>query len=750
MVSAADNDISTWCCSYRSLITSTRGNPKHPTDPVSLSIPDEPFQSAYFPQINQLQMSLLIRVLTYIPKSVYFAAANAKLANLLHEEKGVEGCGFFSKVGGSRFHLLGKISRLAFALFLAPIFVIPVNTKYLQRILKAAWFWERSQPNKAILAAPPGGGSMAKFHPTGYRPTFVVKVQPGFGRPIEWEQIRYPDQTIPYTAISYPFEKARDSSALPETSSSSTSPNGSLAAGISSASPDPGLVERRDVAVRLLEAYVKILHPPTTILDDATTRSTPSSAWAEYIWIDELCLSEGPRVDKTEENRAIRNNELGRLADIFSGADKVVIFCDTPGCNHTSLDCPWSHRLFTIGEVFSAQAVTLMIRSESSNGFILNHQTGRQFRRSIQNSAELRDDALHLHTIMKWAPDPVDSQPMIHSLIVEALRRDDLGGYINHNQLGRALNGLLARRAQLEDVPGKDGWSDLCWLLELNQGHYNAASLAAVCSLDAGSDRTTRAPLRHPWLGKPVLPEPGTERLEPLVTAIPIVNPLSSQLVASALNIVGPKIVGLPPFPRRDKHALYTHKELRGVLLLTWFTFFRILSHNLNMVFVYGGSWLRIRLTFFLVGATQLVAETTCLDCEGWVHLDEETWGEDPSLKLGKLDRRLSQLKEWGHPGQQPVPKWHPSVDSNQATLVDLANGIFTRVHTLHKPKVVLPLAVHGSGITCMLLDRPEDSRVGSERVGMANLPPYILAQTKRAASVVVASSEAPGADGHP
>ncbi|KAF9450880.1 hypothetical protein P691DRAFT_725090 [Macrolepiota fuliginosa MF-IS2] len=304
--------------------------------------------------------------------------------------------------------------------------------------------------------------------------------------------------------------------------------------------------------------------------------------------------------------------------------------------------------------------------------------------------------------------------------------------------LGRGLNGLLARRARLEDVPGRDGWADLCWLLELNQGHFNAATLAAVCSLEAGSDRNTDVALCHPWLGRPVLPEPGTERLEPLVTAIPIANSLPSQPAASALNIVGPKIVGVAPFPRRDRYALYTHKELRGLLLLSAIAFLIGNFYHFNMIATRGASAWRLWFNFFTIGALKLVAETTCLVCDGWVYLDATTWGKDPSLKLGGLDCRLRQLVKWGDPSGQPVPRWHAPSNSTPASIVDLKNGVYTRVDLLRKPNAMLPLAVHGSGITCMLLNRPEDYTLGSERVGMVNLPPYILAQAKRAASVVI------------
>jgi len=45
-------------------------------------------------------------------------------------------------------------------------------------------------------------------------------------------------------------------------------------------------------------------------------------------------------------------------------------------------------------------------------------------------------------------------------------------------------------------------------------------------------------------------------------------------------------------------------------------------------------------------------------------------------------------------------------------------------------------LAVHGTGVTCMLLNRPDGAEKVAEKVGMVNLPPYILAQTEKCGSL--------------
>ncbi|KAF8175682.1 hypothetical protein K438DRAFT_1847521 [Mycena galopus ATCC 62051] len=55
----------------------------------------------------------------------------------------------------------------------------------------------------------------------------------------------------------------------------------------------------------------------------------------------------------------------------------------------------------------------------------------------------------------------------------------------------------------------------------------------------------------------------------------------------------------------------------------------------------------------------------------------------------------------------------------------------------------MVPLAIHGSGVTCMLLERSEDvakdPTFSARKVGMANLPSYILSQTIKTGTIYVA-----------
>ncbi|KAF8995543.1 hypothetical protein BDQ17DRAFT_1250534, partial [Cyathus striatus] len=301
---------------------------------------------------------------------------------------------------------------------------------------------------------------------------------------------------------------------------------------------------------------------------------------SEYIWLDEFCLSDKQEADPDaiQEQRTL---QLGRLADIFRGASKVVVFCHERDCDHSSSTCPWGSRIFALSEILHAAKIVRMTRSAAPKrvGLLQTHiynEPARLLRRSIQIRAE-SDKQLHLQMVMQnaGAPDAFSQQDSIHSLLVEAIRRDDAGNFRQHNLLGKSLNGLLPRRARLGDLQGKDGWADLSWLLELNQGFYNAAGLAAVSSLkgsdaesdDSGGDSDSVVidfPIRHPWLGKPILPSPGLERLRPVVTAYPVRNP-ESEGAPSALNIVEPTTVHIDQMPRRDPDGFYHNGNIEAL-----------------------------------------------------------------------------------------------------------------------------------------------------------------------------------------
>ncbi|KIJ32758.1 hypothetical protein M422DRAFT_126287, partial [Sphaerobolus stellatus SS14] len=132
------------------------------------------------------------------------------------------------------------------------------------------------------------------------------------------------------------------------------------------------------------------------------------------------------------------------------------------------------------------------------------------------------------------------------ALIVEAIVRDEAGNFIDRNYLGKALNGLLPRQARVQDLRGKDGWEDLAWLLELNQGFYNTTGLAAVRSVAEFNVPSYR------WLGKPMPPKEGSERLETIVTSFPVRVQLNDGRIDPALFFMGPRTILLDQSLQRD------------------------------------------------------------------------------------------------------------------------------------------------------------------------------------------------------
>ncbi|KAJ6472474.1 hypothetical protein C8R45DRAFT_835828 [Mycena sanguinolenta] len=218
----------------------------------------------------------------------------------------------------------------------------------------------------------------------------------------------------------------------------------------------------------------------------------------QYIWLDEFCISSAGLDDIADKPKIKeQRRELGRMADIYRYAAEVVVFCHTKNCDHTDvLNCAWSQRIWTIAEILNAQSVTTMIMSRKLSAKFtarLYHQSGHVFREALQARAA-QANKWHLYVQQSDHGGAAPLQVVIQALVVEAIRRDESSGFMNHQELGRALNGLLPRRARLEDL-NRGGWADLAWLLELNQAFYNAAALAAVCSIISDPDEVHCVPV---------------------------------------------------------------------------------------------------------------------------------------------------------------------------------------------------------------------------------------------------------------
>ncbi|KAJ6566944.1 hypothetical protein B0H19DRAFT_900174, partial [Mycena capillaripes] len=133
----------------------------------------------------------------------------------------------------------------------------------------------------------------------------------------------------------------------------------------------------------------------------------------------------------------------------------------------------------------------------------------------------------------------------------------------------------------------------------------------------------------------------------------------------------------------------------------------------------------------------ELLVSTMFSERMGWIFLGDSEWGdiETTQDKLGYLDSNLRKLKPWGK--SQLVPKWQDPTKRPciPGKFVDLENGIYVEGTVVERPNVLVPLAIHGNGVTCVPLRRGSRSHekvFGAQKVGIANFPPHILAQTTK------------------
>ncbi|KAK0185588.1 hypothetical protein F5146DRAFT_184084 [Armillaria mellea] len=653
---------------------------------------------------------------TFISKAsaaaaISFASLSCiRLERLIIEDPHVKAPCWFSCRRGDFFHIPAQILRGLVLLIFAPIYVlIPhVVSENIWSYIRASWEFEVATTPDAVLTTAPGDGGRGTYEPTGYTPRWLLSVKIENGRIRNRQQVPWSEEirNQGYTALSYPMDSAHVLFKEAKLTVDATPFT---------------LEDRKRIAERLLIEYC------------SATRDAGSRI--EFIWLDEFCLSDTP--DRTK-----RFEELGRLPDIFRNASQVAVFCHEENCDHTSTTCIWGKRLFTIGEILHASAVIRLTRQKQQDPSLplrtcAYRESARAFREKMQSQAA-HDNRWHLYAIMQHSANAgsVSWQNAIHALVVEAIARDLAGGFEEHKFLGKALNGLLPRRARLNDLTREDGWMDLAWLLELNQGFYNAASLAAVCTLGQGS-----------WLGPPIQPLAGNERLEPIVHAFPV-RMTDGMEIMTPLCIIGSQTVGLRDSLARDPFGLYNNKDMRvlrwlswWLLILSWILGFRAISTSVTpfLAVVYISSCAFVIL--------EMAVGTIYLQRNGWIFLYDSIWGSEPQHCLGMQDPKLAELIEWGD--RQLIPNWSQPDDAEKkratGTLLDLKNRVMIKVVVSdgpdvasNKPNTLIALAIHGSGVTFMLANRTDNPNDVVGKVGMCNVPPYILAQTVRSGMVCI------------
>ncbi|KAK7455876.1 hypothetical protein VKT23_010913 [Stygiomarasmius scandens] len=687
---------------------------------------------------------------------------SSSITRLFVEDPGIRGSSWLHPYNEQRFHVFGNVARFILSNLLSPFFypfpvmgaVVQLGSGDTTDVFSGQEDNERKyiyQLPDAVLRYPPGysdpgrvplvnssagviayrmPASIDVYETTNVQPHWMLEVQIRDGKYAAHRQINWTadGQNHEYSAISYGmrsafvlFEEA-GKQALDE------KPEGK----------EWSLADRRRISEQLLIEFCSTARRGNHQVPPNRT---------EYIWLDEFCISENGEENHDDKVRKERKEELGRMADIFRGAETVIVFCHILDCDHTTLDCPWGNRLFTLGEILHANSIGRMTRTvvekNTKARTFLEFESARSFReRMMYYAAQAR--RWHLHSLLRNSINSGSStwQMAIHALMVEAIRRDRETGYKNHKLLGQGLNGLLPRRACLHHLKGEDGWVDLAWLLELNQGFYNAASLAAICDLNDTPQSG------NGWLGPPIEPKAGSERLEPLVHAFPIGAKDRSGNPTAFLNIVGAETIEIQPSVKRDGRALFNNpvykwKKIVSTLLLFLFWLIGIIlisvSLNATIAVLYVSS--------VIFNTYRLIVSTSSIEHDGWVFLSKErmndgsngdiAWGSYPEYILGQFDAGLGELVEWGE--QQMVPKWNVSEPQFKiGYLVDLRSKIKIKVAVTERPNCMAVLAVHGTGVTYMLLNRQDGADEVAKKVGMVNLPPYTLAYTRKSGSLRV------------
>ncbi|PVG04937.1 hypothetical protein CPB86DRAFT_721520 [Serendipita vermifera] len=624
--------------------------------------------------------------------------------------------------------------------------------------LRPKWHVERADVPRAFLKARPTPGNRGLYAPSQFRPRWLIKVT--YNQPpstqVEYELhvVECDDENEAkkiiekgYIALSYAYKNAEDlflelnpgitKDNIPPEPDAPLTTSDRLMTGWTQANNTCGQTQKRwrEIAVRQRLAMVFLGLYLQTSFANRTSQSHFDGI--EYIWLDEFCLYPPSRPDL-----GTRNEELGRMADIFSSASAVCVFCPRDDCLHVDETCDWGSRLWTLSEILHTDRVITLTKAKdctaSNQTYTLTSQPGRDFRAKMQHEAEAKGQ-WHLQAIMRHANNGGSTtwQHSIHALITEAIIRNQRGSYPN-KLLAKALNGLLPRRAHANDLHGRDGWADLAWLLELNQGFYNSAALAAVCGLGESGMQG------QGWLGPPVPPAAGNERLEPLVTAFP---------VPEGLFLMRPRIIGLRSKLTRDLLGLYHNKELFPIQVIAVLgSVVAFFSIPISLIFMLisraaGNFALTSCMALFLFSfLINFIGMTLYIERDGIILLPDAEDTKSAAAHMGERDKKLSELKDWGD--DQLVPTWKSSLEEGQvkkATFVELAAGVsisfLMRRSGKKLPNALVPLAIHGCGITCLVLHHHDDPFEPAIKLGIVNMPPYISVFGEEVGSLVVANS---------
>lgn len=121
---------------------------------------------------------------------------------------------------------------------------------------------------------------------------------------------------------------------------------------------------------------------------------------------------------------------------------------------------------------------------------------------------------------------------------------------------------------------------------------------------------------------------------------------------------------------------------------------------------------------------------------------EKKLQGKSPEEYLGSRDNELAILEQWGD--EQLAPRWTTGIqsESEEVTLVDLMSRVQSKFMVRNwegkEPNALVPVAVHGCGVTCLVLHHHKDPSQPAIKLGIVSMPPYILVLGEKAGSIVV------------
>jgi hypothetical protein len=353
--------------------------------------------------IRYLVPRFAIRIVEDISESFFQLRKNFVFARVPVEDKGVIGDGVFFRCRPEKYVWLLACANFVLVflkIISGPVYLLLfpfIADRHLLHIGREWWRTEFPNIHRAVLATATSGSGRGMYERSNLPPRWVLEVS--YDKR-SWRQVIWTD-TIRFTALSYAYKSAQHLASRPgigeptpdqpiflQPRTYTHDPNvpGDQADLIKTQERHGELIERQKVARMFLLTYME-------------SRLGEHATGVEHIWLDEFCLTDAS-IQDVRKLVDQREEEVGRLADIFRAAQKVCVFCHIDDCNHAGLQCPWVTRLFTLAEILNANSVVRM--TQGPHGYSLHEEEGRLFRERMQAQASL-DGRWHLYSIMQHA-----------------------------------------------------------------------------------------------------------------------------------------------------------------------------------------------------------------------------------------------------------------------------------------------------------------------------------------------------------